>query len=168
MLSIGTIFCRLTVIGPAPTKRSGNLCSWVRCSCGIKLTVSDSNLRTGNTRSCGCLQVDAQRVLAREKFTRHGFARMKAVMPTWRSWSSMRDRCTNAMHHAWDRYGGRGIKVCDRWLNSFEAFLEDVGERPGLAFSIDRIDPDGNYEPGNCRWADRVTQGRNRSTRLKK
>jgi hypothetical protein len=74
----------------------------------------------------------------------------------------MRDRCTNPRNHAFDNYGGRGIKVCDRWLHSFEAFIKDIGPRPSSRHSIDRRDNDGNYEPGNCHWATKKIQSRNK------
>lgn len=77
------------------------------------------------------------------------------------SWCSMRERCNNPNHPSYQRYGGRGISVCDRW-DSFLLFLEDMGERPSKDHSIDRINPDGDYEPSNCRWADSKTQGNNR------
>lgn len=74
--------------------------------------------------------------------------------PTYKSWLKMRERCTNPKAGQWKWYGGRGVNVCDRWLNSFEAFLEDMGPRPSRAHTIDRFpNTDGNYEPGNCRWA---------------
>ena len=77
----------------------------------------------------------------------------------------MKARCTWEKHKSWKYYGGRGIKICERWLHSFEAFLQDMGEKPGPEFSIDRIDTNGDYEPKNCRWADKITQTRNRRAR---
>jgi hypothetical protein len=85
---------------------------------------------------------------------------MGVVTPEYHSWSSMIQRCTNPKRDAWPLYGGRGITVCDRW-RIFAAFLEDMGPRPGDT-TLDRIDPDGNYEPGNCRWATSILQGRNK------
>lgn len=83
---------------------------------------------------------------------------------TYTSWNQMKQRCYNSNHKNYDRYGGRGITVCDRWKNSFRAFVEDVGTRPSSKYSLDRIDNNGDYEPSNCRWADGITQRRNMST----
>lgn len=95
---------------------------------------------------------------------RHGHARDKT--PTYKIWRGMRARCNRPKHKDWPNYGGRGISVCQRW-DSYEAFLSDMGERPSLDHTIDRINPLGNYEPGNCRWVPRRVQTAENNTRLK-
>src|SRR5215831_891937 len=123
------------------------------CECGNYKTVLGRHLTTGNTQSCGCLKLSGNNF-------QHGHNQAGAPTPTYRSWQKMRARCNNPRNNRFSLYGGRGIKVCRRW-DSFENFLADMGERP-LGMTLDRIDPDGDYKPGNCRWATPTQQRANR------
>lgn len=126
------------------------------CDCGNKKAIPGSNIKNGQAKSCGCLRIEA----TTKRLTTHG----KSRTPTYNIWCSMRERCSNEKVKNYHRYGGRGVKVCARWENSFESFYFDMGEKPeGL--SIDRIDNNGNYEPGNCKWSTNCEQSSNRRTR---
>jgi hypothetical protein len=152
----GKRFGRLLVLKEGPRSNS-NRVTWVCvCTCGKIKTISALNLTAGDSLSCGCL---------RKETTSKQFSTHKATNSfEYRVWCGMLSRCRNPKLKGYHRYGGRGIKVCDRWANSFEAFLSDVGSAPSDEHSIDRFpDNDGNYEPLNCRWSTDTEQARNKS-----
>jgi hypothetical protein len=142
---------------------AGGHVRWVcRCDCGTEKIVRGSYLSEGSSRSCRCLIREKLAHLA----TKHGQAtnaRGNNPSPEYRAWASMINRCERPTYRGFHRYGGRGITICDRWRSSFESFFEDMGKRPSGDHSLDRFpNNDGNYEPGNCRWATRKEQAANR------
>jgi hypothetical protein len=147
---LGKTFGWLTVLSPSMSAIKGGKPYNCRCKCGRTVPVADADLVKGRKKSCGCRQGN----------TVHGLSRDR----TWNIWRGMVGRC----HGEWakgGRYQTRGIVVCERWRESFDAFLEDMGDVP-YGHSIDRIDNDGDYEPGNCRWATPIEQNRNKSNNV--
>ncbi|MBE0568931.1 MAG: hypothetical protein IH577_04575 [Deltaproteobacteria bacterium] len=152
----GNRYGRLVVLGYAETKGKKSFWNTV-CDCGKAIVASGNNLRTGNTKSCGCLA----RELTSSRFLRHGESWGSKDTPEYRTWTSIKRRCFNKKARPWKYYGGRGITMCREWAESFEAFLRDMGRRPP-GMTIERKDNDGNYEPGNCVWATYSEQNRNK------
>ncbi len=144
----GQRYGRLTVLRRAPNK--GKDTAWLcRCDCGTEIDVRAHGLRSANTQSCGCLRQELK--------TSHGMARS----PEYRAWQDLNQRCSNPKCQRWDRYGGRGIECR---FTGFEQFLAEIGPRPSPRHSVDRIDNEGHYEPGNVQWALSKPQQRNLST----
>ncbi len=151
---VGKTFGRLTVISLSDL-RNGYEKTWnCECVCGGKAIIRGCSLRNGNTRSCGCLKVEAGGRISKT----HGLS----DSPEYIVWLSMRSRCTKKGSTGYHKYGARGIKVCQEWNDSFGVFLRDMGKRPSNDHSIERNDNNGDYCKANCRWATRIEQARNR------
>ena len=147
------MFGRLTVLERAENNKHGMARWHCVCLCGKTITIRSSSLVSGHTKSCGCLKIEGIRKLK----TTHGMVHH----PAYISWLNMKTRCGYKNHHGWVNYGGRGISVCERWFDSFENFWADMGNTYKEGLSIDRIDNEKGYSPGNCRWATKVQQTNN-------
>lgn len=129
-----------------------------RCECGNEKTVVGSALRDGSSKSCGCYNKEMHVQVCKKRNTTHGYANSK----TYDTWQGILSRCRNPNTPGFQKYGARGIQVCERWSSSFLNFLEDMGERPSDDSSIERLNPFGNYEPGNCKWIPLKEQQKNK------
>lgn len=150
----GQVFERLTVVEHVGFDKKHSALWSCQCSCGKSCIISSDNLRSGNTKSCGCIRNERIGTLNKS----HGLSQH----PLHRTWSHIKDRCNNPNDKKYDSYGGRGIKMCDEW-NDFQRFYDwsmENGWEQGL--TIDRINVNGNYEPDNCRWVTMKVQQNNR------
>lgn len=145
----------------------GNMIRLVECTCdcGNEIIVRLGNLRYGTTKSCGCLQRKRSSETMSKTLLKHGRNKKGQITPEYRSWINMKQRCYNVNKDNFKNYGGRGIKVCDKWKDSFINFFQDMGERP-IGKTLDRINVNGDYEPSNCRWATYKEQMNNQRKNL--
>lgn len=151
---LGLKFANLTVVSREPNDANNKAVWKCVCDCGRFKIVASNCLTRGNVQSCGCLyRITAAPIIGARGLSKH---------PVYNTWSTMKQRCHNPKNKNYAYYGGRGIKVCDRWLESFANFLEDVGERPSDQHFMDRRDNDGNYCPENFRWVTKKDSNRNK------
>jgi hypothetical protein len=152
----GLKFNRLLVLKDTGKRKNRNILWLCLCDCGNEIETISASLRRGQTQSCGCLRIENS---AKNHYIKHGFAKRKGgrFPRIYRIWTGMKRRCDSISHSEYQRYGGRGIKVCDEWKNSFINFMTwalSHGYQENL--TIHRIDNDGNYEPYNCQWISRI------------
>ncbi len=155
---VGERYGKLVALRRGSKNKYGRFNWYFRCDCGSEIELDANQARSGNTQSCGCYHAES---LTLHKTT-HGFAKKGQLRSEYRIWTLMKDRCSNPKSPNFSRYGGRGIKVCERW-QTFENFYSDMGLRPE-GCSIDRINNDGNYEPVNCKWATNKQQANNKTS----
>lgn len=152
---VGNKYGKLTVVSYAGTRGTRNYWECL-CDCGGRCVVEKGHLRSGHTTSCGCA---SSRATIGTRSLKHGSCNTSEYI----AWSNMKQRCSDPNYKEFHLYGGRGIKVCDRWIGSFTNFFEDMGKTP-IGSEIDRINNDGHYSPENCRWTTAKVNCRNRRT----
>lgn len=155
----GQKFGRLLVIKRIGISKYGKIIWECLCDCGNTTHVISYHLKIGKIVSCGCVHKE----MLIKRNLKHGQSCLGKHTAEFQIWQNMKSRCLNPLNNHFKRYGDRGIKVCDRWLNSFENFFSDMGNRPSKIHTIDRINNDGNYEPDNCKWSTPAQQTRNTS-----
>ena len=157
LVTHGARFGRLIIESQTRTVRHNRV--WLcLCDCGNRKEIIEYNLKSGHTKSCGCLSRDS----TASRFTEHG----KCATPEYWAWSNMIQRCTNPKNKRYKQYGARGITVCEPWRSSFTVFLRDIGQKPSPRHTLERINNDGNYEPSNCKWATYKEQSQNQRFRF--
>ncbi len=158
---LGQRFSRLTVVRQGEGRQGGRVVWVCRCDCGAFTTVTSCNLRAGNTTSCGCYRLERLKAV----ITTHGQNTNGCISQEYRAWQHAKARCYDHNDQNWQTYGGRGIKMCDEWRDDYAAFFAHIGPKPSPTFVLDRIDNDGNYEPGNVRWVTPKVSANNRRPR---
>lgn len=159
----GQRFGRLLVLEQTPNRKNGCVVWKCKCDCGNEVFASSGYLVSGRKRSCGCLasEIAAQTARTGNNRRTHGMKRTKL----YSIWNTMKYRCFNKNASNFKDYGGRGITVCDEWIHDFQAFYDYVSQLPNfgeVGYSLDRINNDGNYEPGNVKWSTRTEQNNNK------
>lgn len=159
----GAVVCSSRLVVISVLREKGKKAVAVcKCVCGAEKTTLLAHVKSGSVKSCGCLkrETSAKTGLANKK---HGHSSPEARSPEYRSWETMKARCYNQSNPDYQRYGGRGILVCDEWRSNFQNFFSDMGQRPKNT-TLDRVDFNGDYRKENCRWATQSVQQRNKST----
>lgn len=160
---VGKAFGRLSVISEKGRSKDGNVMWLCRCDCGKEITTNGRNLKRGDTNSCGCVRSEYY-----SSARKHGHSFKASKTSEYRTWGAMKSRCLNPKNKYYYNYGGRGIKICSRWLGNkgFEHFLSDMGPKTSDKHSLDRIKNNKNYTPKNCRWATKYEQERNKRSNI--